>query len=41
MRLLKTIRGHPDVAERRQATDELSDEKGRRAPSQPNPPPAN
>lgn len=41
VRLLKTIRGHPDVAEQRKATDELSDGKGRRALPQPNMPPAN
>lgn len=41
VRLLKTIRGHPDVAEGRKVTDELSDEEGRRALSQPNLPPAN
>lgn len=31
VRLLKTTRGHPDVAEQRKATDELSDGKGSRA----------
>lgn len=41
VRLLKTVRGHPDVAEQRKATDELSDGKGRRALPLPNLPPAN
>lgn len=40
-RLLKTVRGHPDVAEQRKATDELSDGKGRRALPHPNLPSAN
>lgn len=39
-RLLKTVRGHPDVAEQRKATDEPSDGKGRALP-RPNLPPAN
>lgn len=39
--LPKTVRGHPDVAEQRKATDELSDGKGRRALPHPNLPPAN
>lgn len=41
VRLLKTIRGHPDVAERRKATDELREGTGRRALPHPNLPPAN
>lgn len=35
LRPLKTMTGHPGVAERKKATDELSDGKGRRTPPGP------